>query len=60
MVSVCNPNDRSVEEGAEDDEKSLCVVFIWCELPCEGSLLTEKDLDARILCGSYGDVAIWY
>ena len=60
MVSVGNPNDRCVEEGTEDDEKSLCVVFIWYELPCEGPILTKKDLEVRILCGSYGGVAIRY
>ena len=60
MVSVGNPNDCSVEEGAEYDEKSLCVVFIWYELPREGSIATKKDLKASILCCGYGGVAIWY
>ena len=58
MVSVGNPNDCSVEEGAEYDEKSLCVVFIWYKLPREGPILTQKDLKARILCGGYGGVPI--
>ena len=59
MVSVGNPNHSSVEAGAEDDKK-VRVVCIGYKLPGEGSIATEKDLKARILCGGYGDVAIRY
>ena len=59
MVSVGNPNDRGVEEGAEYDKKA-CVICIGYKLPREGSIATKKNLNARILCCGYGGVAIRY
>ena len=59
MVSVGNPNHSSVEERAEDDEKT-CMVCIGYKFPGEGSIAIKNNLKASILCSGYGGVITRY